>query len=170
MSKKENMFDIKNKNYEKKKYTDDNIKSLLIGYVEVPISEWSSINIDKHIRYFKKDGSFVRGGFVISHSPSGIQIANNLNRQSAGYTTWFAANSSLQRIFKKIDTISSTENQPANQLANQPAQNEINDLKSKQIDIIKQVNKLIDLVKHQKNKIDSHEADIKRIMSIVKNN
>lgn len=154
------MFDIKNKKiqenkvYEKKTHTPENIRSLLIGYAEVSPSQWKDIPIVSHIRYVKKDGTFVRGGFVINNDNGVMQLANNLNKQAPGYTTWFASHTSLSKIYKKGAVEGNKE--------------EIKVENNKQTDIIRQMNKLIDAVKQHKTRLDAQEVEIKRLQQVVK--
>ena len=139
-----NIFDIKNRKndqekkiYEKKIHTPDNVKTLLIGYAEVPVLSWGEIPKISHIRYIKKDGTFVRGGFVINNDNGVLQLANNLNTRAPGYTTWFASHSSLDKIYKKGASENRSEEPKI-------------EIKDRQSDIIRQVNKLTDAVKQQK--------------------
>ena len=154
------MFDIKNKKtqekkvYEKKTHTPENIRELLIGYAEVSPSQWKDIPIISHIRYVKKDGTFVRGGFVINNDNGVMQLANNLNKQAPGYTTWFASHVSLSKIYKK----GAAESHPE----------EIKVETNRQTDIIRQMNKLIDAVKQQKTRLDTQEIELKRLQQVVK--
>ena len=159
-----NMFDIKNKKtqekiiekktYEKKTHTSENIRELLIGYTEVPPSQWKEIPVVSHIRYVKKDGTFVRGGFVINNDNGVMQLANNLNKQALGYTAWFASHASLSKIYKK----GAAESHPE----------EIKVETNRQTDIIRQMNKLIDAVKQQKTRLDTQEIELKRLQQVVK--
>jgi hypothetical protein len=41
-------------------------------------------------------------------------------------------------------------------------------VRGKTAEIIGQINKLVDIVKAQKNRIDSHEADLKKLYAVVK--
>ena len=152
------MFDIKKKShekvYEKKTHTPESIKTLLIGYVDIPVSDWKEIPISSHVRYVKKDGTLVRGGFVINNSNGIIQLGNNLNKQAAGYATWYASHTSLSKIYKKGTTdVTNTDK---------------TETKNRQTDIIRQMNKLIDAVKQQKTRIDTQETEIKRLQQVVK--
>ena len=146
------------KKYKKKEYTPDQIKGLLNGYVQVSQTKWPDIPISAHIRYFKKDGTFVRGGFVTSHwlNKEGkpfIHLANSFKKKSAGYATWPMAHESVSKIFKKIDSKSGIE---------------MDVVRNKTTEIVGQINKLVDVVKEQKNRLDSQEADLKKLYLIVK--
>ena len=146
------------KKYKKKEYTPDQIRGLLNGYIQVSPNKWSDIPVSSHIRYFKKDGTFVRGGFVTSHwlnkeGKSFIHLANSFKKKSTGYATWPMAHESVSKIFKKIDSKNGIE---------------MDVVRNKTTEIIGQINKLVDVVKEQKNRLDSQEADLKKIYLIVK--
>jgi hypothetical protein len=146
------------KKWKKKDYTQDQIKELLNGYIEVSKHLWADIPTGSHIRYFKKDGTFVRGGFITNHwlnkeGKQFIHIANSFKKNSVGYATWPMAHESVEKIFKKPDTKSGIE---------------MDVVRSKTAEIIGQINKLVDVVKEQKNRIDLQEAEIKKLYTIVK--
>jgi hypothetical protein len=176
---KENIFDIKQpdpdpltiagavknpkyttdkKVYKKTDYTQEQIKKLLNGYIEVSPTMWADIPVNSHIRYFKKDGTFVRGGFVTSHwlNKEGkpfIHIANSFQKRSPGYATWPMAHESVVKIFKKPDAKSGIE---------------MDVVRGKTAEIIGQINKLVDVVKQQKNRQDTQEAELKKLYIIVR--
>lgn len=157
VAKKTPTYKVKKK-YTKKDYSQEQIRGLLSGYIEVSNELWADIPINSHIRYFKKDGTFVRGGFVTSHwlNKEGkpfIHLANNFKKRSAGYATWPMAHESVAKIFKKPDANSGIE---------------MNVVRGKTAEIIGQINKLVDVVKAQKNRLDSQEADLKKIYAVVK--
>jgi hypothetical protein len=146
------------KKYAKKDYSHEQIRGLLSGYIEVSKELWADIPINSHIRYFKKDGTFVRGGFVTSHwlNKEGkpfIHIANSFKKRSAGYVTWPMAHESVAKIFKKPDAKSGIE---------------MDVVRGKTTEIIGQINKLVDVVKAQKNRLDAQEADLKKLYAVVK--
>lgn len=146
------------KKYPSKSYTNDQIKKLLVGYIEVGKHKWAEIPVGAHIRYIKNDGTFVRGGFVTNHwfnkeGKQFIHIANNLNKGTPNYATWPMAHEAVARVFKKPDTKSGIE---------------LDIVRGKTVEIISQINKLVDAVKIQKRRIDSQETDIKRLYAIVK--
>jgi hypothetical protein len=146
------------KKYTKKDYSKEQIQGLLSGYIEVSKELWADIPINSHIRYFKKDGTFVRGGFVTSHwlNKEGkpfIHLANSFKKRSEGYATWPMAHESVEKIFKKPDAKSGIE---------------MDVVRGKTAEIIGQINKLVDIVKAQKNRIDSHEVDLKKLYAVVK--
>lgn len=151
-------YSTETKKYKKKEYTHEQIKELLTGYIEVSKSMWSDIPVNSHIRYFKKDGTFIRGGFVTSHwlNKEGkpfIHIANGFKKKAPGYATWPMAHESVSKVFKKPDTHSGIE---------------MGVVREKTAEIIGQINKLVDIVKQQKNRLDSQENDIKKMYSIIR--
>ena len=152
--KKSNSF----KKYPHKSYTNDEIKKLLVGYIEVSKNKWSDIPLGSHIRYIKTDGTFVRGGFVTNHwqNKEGkpfIHLANNIKKGTPNYATWPMAHEAVARVFKKPDAKTGIE---------------IDAVRGKTAEIIGQINKLVDIVKEQKKRIESNETDIKRMYAIVK--
>jgi hypothetical protein len=160
------MFDIKDKHstkekkYKKKVYTPQQIKEMLVGYMQVPRDKWIDIPIESHVRYFKKDNTFVRGGFVINHwvNKDGkhfVHLANGFNKGTAGYATWPVAYESTDKIFKKLE--------PKNGI-------EMDLVRNKTAEIITQINRLVDVVKEQRRVIDQHEKDIKTLQKALRNN
>ena len=147
------------KQYPKKEYTQEQIKGFLNGYIEGASAKWEDIPTNSHMRYFKKDGSFVRGGFVTSHwlnkeGKKFIHLANNFNKKAQNYATWPVAHESVSRIFKKIDNKSGIE---------------MDVVRNKTTEIISQINKLVDVVKSQQLKINNLESDVARLKSLVQN-
>jgi hypothetical protein len=144
--------------YKKKEYTQEQIKGLINGYIIVAPDKWADIPINSHIRYFKKDGSFVRGGFVTSHwlNKEGkpfIHVANNFKKTAKGYATWPAAHESMQRIYKKVDKKSGIE---------------MDVVRGKTTEIVGQINKLVTFVKQLQTRIDDQDAEIKKLYLIIK--
>lgn len=147
------------KQYPKKEYTQEQIKGFLSGYIEVSANKWEEIPTNSHVRYFKKDGSFVRGGFVTSHwlnkeGKKFIHLANNFNKKAKNFATWPVAHESVSRIFKKVDNKSGIE---------------MDVVRNKTTEIIGQINKLVDVVKSQQIKINNLESDVKRLNSLIQN-
>ena len=101
------MFNIKtNRTIEKEsknKISEEDAKKLLQGYQV--FYKWDEIPVGTHIRYYKKDGTFVRGGFVQNHwiSKDGehvIYLANSLYRNS-NYKNWPVKHSNVKTIYIK---------------------------------------------------------------------
>ena len=97
------------------KNSKEEIRALLIGYVIVPKGSWRSIPYKAHLRYFKQDGTFVRGGFFKNfwvdkgNGKEMMQLENNLNRGAGNYATWGAALDSIKTVYKKPDKSSAIE-------------------------------------------------------------
>lgn len=92
----------------KRTYTDEEKRSLLVGYVTVPQNKWDSIPYKAHIRYVKADGTFIRGGFMQNYWTSKdntrmMQISSNLNRKAPGYITWAVPLNGITTLYKKVD-------------------------------------------------------------------
>lgn len=142
------------KKYPSTAYTNEQIKELLVGYIEVRKDKWSDIPVGSHIRYVKKDGTFVRGGFVTNHwlnkeGKQFIHIANNLKKNSPNYATWPMAHESVARLFKKPDAKTGIE---------------LDVVRGKTAEIISQINKLVNVVKEQGRRLDKQELEIQRIL------
>lgn len=147
-----------NKKYKKSEYSQEQIGSLLNGYIDVPREKWKDIPVDSHIRYIKKDGTFARGGFITNHwfNKEGkpfIHLANNFKKKAKGYATWPIAHESVSKIYKKPDAKGSIE---------------MDVVRGKTGEIISQINKLVDVVKVQKNRLDNQEEEIRKLYRIVK--
>lgn len=146
------------KGYAKREYTEAQIKELLVGYIQVAADRWGDIPVGSHVRYVKRDGVFVRGGFVTSHwlSAEGkkfMHLANNLARGGAGYATWPVAHESLATVYKKVDAKSGIE---------------MDVVREKTSEMIGQMNRLVDVVKAQKNRLDALESDQKKMYRLIK--
>lgn len=140
-----------NKKTNKKIYTNEEIKTLLNGYIIVPKDKWDDIPNDAHIRYFKLDNTFVRGGFVVNKWSNNegkkfIHLSNNLNKNINNYATWPVALESTSKIFIK---------------PNKNTNIELSQTRDRISDIIRELNKLVSVIKKQEQKIISLENDIK---------
>lgn len=158
------------------KLTDAEIENLLKGYTLIQAEMWKNISIGTHIRYFKKTGVFVRGGFLISHwyNAGGLpcaHVSNNLRKDAAGYKAWPMDFAKIDKIYAKLTAplsgtiMSETAHTPREVIAttSQPAmtpRSEIELLKKKLGDVILHVNKLTAIVNEQKQKLDAVEKRI----------
>jgi hypothetical protein len=158
--------DKKAKKYSKDKFEDHKpttysnaqIKKLLEGYIEVPRDKWDDIPTRSHIRYIKKDGKFVRGGFVSNHwlnkeGDKFIHLANSFARKGKKPATWPMAHATVSRVFKKTGKDSGIE---------------MDVVRTKTTEIIGQINRLVDVVKQQRVEIDKLKEDNKRIVMMLK--
>lgn len=146
------------KKYPKTTYTNEQIRTFLTGYIEVPRIKWADIPVSSHIRYLKSDGSFVRGGFVCNHwlnkdGKQFIHVANNFKKNAPGYKTWPVAHENVAKMYKKPDAKSGIE---------------MDVVRSKTAEIIGQINKIVDAVKSIKRDVARNENDIKKIMMRLK--
>ena len=144
--------------YAKRDYTEAQIKELLVGYIQVAVDRWVDVPVGSHVRYVKRDGVFVRGGFVTSHwlnaeGKKFIHLANNIARGGTGYVTWPVAHESLVTLYKKVDAKSGIE---------------IDVVREKTSEMIGQINRLVDVVKAQKNRLDALESDQKKMLAIIR--
>jgi len=123
------------------KYTIEQIKKFLEGYVEVSPVDWATIPLMTHVRYFKKNKKFVRGGFVASHwtrdGKRFTHLANNINKNAPNYIAWPMAHENIFKVFRKTDKTVNT------------------------------INKLVSVVKQQQQKIEKQDAVIKQIIRKV---
>jgi hypothetical protein len=145
------------KKYAKKQYTPDQIRGLLKGYIEVPKDKWADIPVNSHVRYFKNDGVFARGGFVTNHwldkkGKPFIHLATGLKRTDKKYFTWPVAHENVKKIFKKPDAKSSIEMEV---------------VRKKTAEFMVSINKIVSAVKEQKMRIDHLEKEHKRILSTL---
>jgi hypothetical protein len=90
---------------EKTEYTPEKIKDLLKNYLKVPKTEWNNIPCSSHIRYIRKDGRFVPGGFVhnVNAAREEIWMSNKPSASIPGYKKWATKMADIKSIYKKID-------------------------------------------------------------------
>ena len=150
------MFNISSK--AKQKLNEGEISALLKNYTLVPPDAWYNIPLQTHVRYFKKDGTFVRGGFLMSYDKNGggfAHVSNNLFEKAANYKIWPVNFSKVEKIYAKTQV-----QPPARPAASLSAPNTPRakpDLEKKIADIITHVNKLTSLVNDQKLRIEALE-------------
>ena len=134
-----------------KKLEPEDIKKLLVGYISVNKQNWSDIPSDSHIRYVKLDGTFVRGGFLVSINIKNgkyfMYLTNNLYN-SSNKKNWPVGFDNITTLYKKIDKSSSIE---------------MDTVKNKNVEIIIQINKLVDIVKSQGVRLDQLEQKLKTL-------
>lgn len=102
------MFTLRNRNTEggtegkNQDYIDEN---LIKGYVEVPNDQWLEIPNDAFIKYQKKTGEMVRGGYVIGRSIENNTLYLISDRSNMSSPRWTITMSAIKRLWKKqIDT------------------------------------------------------------------
>ena len=82
-----------------------------------------------------------------------IHLANNFKRGSTGYATWPMAHESVSKVFKKPDAKNGIE---------------LGIVRGKTGEIIEQINKLVDVVKQQRARIDGLESDMRKMYTILR--
>ena len=71
-----NKTNTKEFDYKKKKYTKDEIKDMLKNFKKIESEDWPTIKKGSYIRYYRNDGNFRRGGYVVNN----YYDKNNNNR------------------------------------------------------------------------------------------
>lgn len=95
-------------------YTEKEQIAKLEGYIKVPTEFWPAVKYSAHVRYIRKDGKFVPGGFVVKN-PFDTQVAgegaekrflrlqNGFNAAARSYATWMAAYEDIEHLYVKGD-------------------------------------------------------------------
>ncbi len=90
-----------------KKYTTEEIKDKLKGYVLVPREDFEQIPSGSHVRYIRSDGVFRAGGFVTCNpgiSGDGrlyIVLRNDIRSKASNLVTWTVFYDDLSEIYIK---------------------------------------------------------------------
>ena len=141
-------------------YKPDDIKKMLFGYSLVHAINYKNISKNTHVRYFKNDGKFVRGGFVLNYWSRNevdfIHLGNNLNSSSSGYKAWPVALTNIKAIYAKNNT--DTESIKS-----------LNDSLSKQKNIILSINKIIKKLANHDKRLVNIEVSINKMIKLIKN-
>lgn len=93
-----------------KPLSDSDKLKLLEGYKKYEDSSvWNSIPVGSHVRLLKKNGTFIRGGFVVAFyvadGKSYLLLENNkYNRNTPNYIKFKIKLDDVKRIFAKLDT------------------------------------------------------------------
>jgi hypothetical protein len=143
--------------YGKKVYTPAEIQEMLKGYILVPPDEYKSIPSNTHIRYMRKDGSFVRGGFVKNHwmNPDNEPVIRIKNTPGFAIgTTWMVYHKAIDKLYQKPGV----GNDDFADMSN---------VKNRTAEIINEVNKLVSIVKKQGAKIAELERKQDRMHSAM---
>ena len=103
-----NIFDLTKGGSKKKtsnKYKKDEVKDLLVGYINIQPNQWGDLDKGTHIRYIRTNGKFVRGGFVVGYTNIGedraLNIENGFNAASPGYAFWTIRLNLIKALFAK---------------------------------------------------------------------
>jgi len=76
--------------------------ALLVGYDEVPRELWQSIAVNAQIRYLRKDGKFVPGGYVRGVFIEGDHVSIHMAYGSgAGLREWRVSTAKILKIWQK---------------------------------------------------------------------
>lgn len=99
-------------------YTSEEQRELLDGYVEIPREFWGLISFGAHVRYVRKDGRFLPGGFVKKNphifvpqsSTTGeaqtfIQLQNSFFPKSKGYVDWNLNYDDIGHLYEKNSSV-----------------------------------------------------------------
>ena len=154
------MFNIKEKNTKDKKtskYSQSQINAMLEEYKEVDKDIWSTIPAGTHIRYIKKDGKFVTGGFVVNHwvnehGKKFIHLSNGFI-QNKNYITWPMAHDNVINLYAKRK-----KDEPS-----------VENLNNRVRDIMKSINNIVSVVKRQEKKIEILENQNKQLLKMLNN-
>ena len=147
---------IKNSKRKRKPYTPEQIKVMLEDYDEVPAEKWTNIPLGTHIRYYKKTGQFIRGGFVQKHwvnakGNRSIRITSS-SFGAKGALDWYLA-------FDKIDKLY------AKKKAEDPS---IVILNNRVKDIMKSINSIVAVVKKHEVRLEQLEKQNQQIIQHLK--
>lgn len=146
-----------------KTYTTEEIKKLLTGYQTVHPMNYNKLNKKTHVRYFKKDGKFVRGGFVLNYwSRNGVDfvhLGNNLNTSSQGYKAWPVALTNIKALYAKKQA----------EISDNVSIRSLNESISKQKNIVDSINKIIKKIAHHNKRLSDLEKTVNKLITITKN-
>lgn len=87
-------------------FTDEQKASMLEGYIRVPEAMWPRIKYGSHVRYIKKNGDFMPGGFVLYNpfmvggvNPEPAMKLQNKPKKDSKWSSWTVRHSTLQTVF-----------------------------------------------------------------------
>lgn len=141
---------------DKKSYTQDEINLLIKNTIIIPEDKWMNLEPGVFISYIKKDGTFVKGGYiqVVNQSKAKrkyFRIVFNQNSNSKGYTLYL---DQIQTLYKKI---------------NETSYYELNAIRESYDKII---NKLEDKINNLENlllnKIEKNKENNNKILKLIK--
>jgi hypothetical protein len=182
-TKKENIFDLSKLapielDHEIQKSSsiitiDEQVK-LLVGFNELPKSDWGTLKMNDFIRYLRKDGSFRRGGYF-KNAWSGTYGKNNgkeciqlSSSKSFKGNTWSVCHDDIDKIWKNANT--QIKGASVNNTSN-------NGQESKNIDpeILKNISKNQESIEYMTKSMEQIKIDIlkinneqKRIINLIK--
>lgn len=134
----------------KKTLTSEEKLKLLEGYKKYDDPhQWTTIPVGAHIRALKKDGQFLRGGFVKSiYTSDGntyLILENNKFDRVKNYVSFRIKLDDLKRIFVKISSLETSQASPVQtntqlpQIENSRIQSEEIELLDKKIDLLEKI-------------------------------
>ena len=130
----------------KKTYSQPQKDAMLEDYKLIPEDAWSNISKGTHIRYVKKDGTFVKGGFVVNHwvNETGqkfIHLSNGFI-QNRNYISWPMSHNNVSKVYAK-----EKQDDPAIKILNDRVR-----------DIMKSINNIVSVIKRQEKEIEKLKA------------
>jgi len=147
------------KNNQKNIVTNEEQEQLLENYEEVPRESWETLPVGIHIRYLRKDGTFRRGGYIISvvNIMSGVNKDNKMiqlaSNNSPYAKSWSTNLERVQKIWKA-------------KLNSDGGVNQINESVSKETkESIEYLTKNVDQIKIDIAKINNEQQ---RIVNLIK--
>jgi hypothetical protein len=147
------------KNNQKNIITNEEQEQLLEDYEEVRRESWETLPVGIHIRYLRKDGTFRRGGYVISvvNVMSGVNKNNKMIQLSSNKSpyakSWSTNLEHVQKIWKT-------------KLNSDDGVNRINESVSKETkESIEYLTKNMDQIKIEIAKINNEQQ---RIVNLIK--
>ena len=182
-TKKENIFDLSKLapielDHEIQKSSsiitiDDQVK-LLVGFNELPKSDWGTLKMNDFVRYLRKDGSFRRGGYF-KNAWTGTYGKNNgkeciqlSSSKTFKGNTWSVCHDDIDKIWKNADTVikgSSVNNTSNNGQESKNIDPEILENISKNQESIEYMSKSMEQIKIDILKINNEQ---KRIINLIK--
>jgi hypothetical protein len=182
-TKKENIFDLSKLapielDHEIQKSSsiitiDDQVK-LLVGFNELPKSDWGTLKMNDFVRYLRKDGSFRRGGYF-KNAWAGTYGKNNgkeciqlSSSKSFKGNTWSVCHDDIDKIWKNADTQikgASVNNTSSNGQDPKNIDPEILENISKNQESVEYMTKSMEQIKIDILKINNEQ---KRIINLIK--
>jgi hypothetical protein len=152
---------------------DDQVK-LLVGFNEMPKSDWGTLKMNDFVRYLRKDGSFRRGGYF-KNAWTGTYGKNNgkecvqlSSSKSFKGNTWSVCHDDIDKIWKNADTQikgASVNNTSNNGQESKNIDPEILENISKNQESIEYMSKSMEQIKIDILKINNEQ---KRIINLIK--
>jgi hypothetical protein len=141
-----------------KTLSDADKLKLLEGYkkYEDP-TNWDNIPVGSHVRILKRNGTFIRGGFVVAFymadgKPYLLLENNKYNRTVPNYIKFKIKLDEVKRIFAKVDTNPSIPNVSIPTISNPvPEEPETKNIQAEEIELLEKKIELMDKIISQKD-------------------